>query len=595
MPRIFQTLLLLMLCLFPFGHLYSRESSANILTVLQTTLTNNDRIRAAREQLSAARERIAQSRSGLQPYLSLEISGNYEHDRWQGGRNDTDPDNLTVSLTQKVFDWKTINALGQSYPYVAAAEMDLQAVIQEVFLQAIQEGIGVLQARKVAELARENEAVTRRHLEATRIRQRVGELTHTELSRAQSRFSTAEADHIEARFQARVASAQLEEVIGAAVSENLALPRVEMGLFEKSTADLLALIQNRPDIAAARFRLREAERNTDTQRADHFPVISLKSNAARTWDRESTTQPGTLDNFSLGLELSLPIYSGGATQSKTDEAHFQARARQADLDNLRKRAVREIRQSLLELKGAEARNRALVAGVSAAEEALYGIGEEFKVGTRTSLDLLDAQHELFSVQTDHVKSRFAVVLSKFRLLKAVGGLSLDNPALSELSEMARHVPVKESEATVRMAPMEREQPLVVITVAAPTADAEPSANESPKPPTASPKKAHPTTQQKPPRTTETVATDEKEDALPEGPWTLQVSANLSPEAARRDLNNLQSCACSPYINNLIDAKGRTWHLVRIGRHETISAANVERKALRANSNLLTHLVRMNRF
>ena len=179
MNKPFQIVMLFLFCLSPFGIVHGGGQSYGVFfSTLNQASDHNDRIKVAKAKLRIARERIIQNRAALLPSLSFEYSGNYEYERWDGGKRETDPDSMALSFSMPLYDrqaWKTYQ---QAYPYVAAVEMDLHAVYQETNLQVIQEILTVLQAREVASLAKNNMEVTKRHLEATRFRHSVGELTH---------------------------------------------------------------------------------------------------------------------------------------------------------------------------------------------------------------------------------------------------------------------------------------------------------------------------------------------------------------------------------------------------------------------------------
>ena len=652
MTILLQTMFAILLSLAPLTVLYAEETHHALLyEALQTALSNNDRIKNAQATLLAAQERIIQSRANLLPNVAMELSGNYGYTRWQGGDSNSDPDSLSFSVTQKLFDLKTLKTIQQTYPYIAAVEKTLQHVSQQVIFQVIEETIGVLQANKVIALAKENRDVTQRHLQATQIRQEVGELTRTELSRAQARFSSAEADHIKAEFQALVAQARFEEVVGAPIKAGLALPKLKMALLNQSNETLLPMINSRPDIAAAQFQLLEAKKNAETLKATHYPVINLSSSASRTWDLESTSQPGTNDNLAFELALTVPLYTGGYTTSITDEAQFQERAQQAELDRLRKQAVQEIKQAVLDLKGALVQEKSLLTGVTASRDALNGIREEFKAGTRTSLDLLDAQHELFTIQTDQVKNQFAIIIAQFKLLKSVGQLSLENRELSQALKALKNIPptktqpangstnkstgTLEKPAKSRPTDAIREPNLTIASISqnlallfpngipqsklqtVPPPPIRPAARPAARPVTKATltplirHHAHQPNIQAKPRVHKTLPASIQPVIKPhkkpingephqphqtEAKWTIQVEANLSHQVAKQHLAEIQqNCGCQPYLQTLTDTQSHAWHMIRFGQYNTKTEAKINIALFRNKTGMNAYSAPLNSF
>ncbi len=314
------------------------QAIQRFFSTLQQAVKNNDQIKAARSNLKSAKERIVQNRASLLPNLSFAFSSTLNHDRWDGGEDSSDPESMSLSLSIPILNQKSWRTYQQAFPYVAAAELDLEATIQEKSLQVISEIIAVLQAQKVADLSKTNVEVTKQHMEATQYRHSVGELTVTEQSRAVSRHATAYANWIEAQNQASIAHARLEEVAGEVLVGNpLSVPDPKQEVFQSSIETILPLLENRFDVLAAKYRLEEAEKKEDAQQAGHYPTISINTDAERTWDQESSSKPGTNDSLAVGFELKLPLYSGGSTVSKTNQPSLRKTPnRQALMKSARK-------------------------------------------------------------------------------------------------------------------------------------------------------------------------------------------------------------------------------------------------------------------
>ncbi|MBF0439699.1 MAG: TolC family protein, partial [Magnetococcales bacterium] len=166
-----------------------------------------------------------------------------------------------------------------------------------------------------------------------------------------------------------------------------------------------------------------------------LPSVSLSARATRSWGEEAIASVDSLNRYGVDLGLTVPIYAGGLTDSQVVEARARKEAQSAEVDRLKRLAMREVESAFLDLQSAHAADMALKTALSAANEALDGVEREFSVGTRSALDLLDAQNEAFSVQTELAKSRFAIALSQFRLLSAMGMLTLDALKIAVLQDM----------------------------------------------------------------------------------------------------------------------------------------------------------------
>ncbi|MBF0583222.1 MAG: TolC family outer membrane protein [Magnetococcales bacterium] len=385
-------------------------------------LAHNPEIKAAEANWLAAQERLPQSRAALLPNLALNVTPNQNHSRWRGGSSTESSLATGVTLTQMVYNRSALIAFDQTAPFIGAYGDELESAVQGVFLKVAKAVVGLLQAREIAQLAGNNLQVMQRHLTATQSRHRVGEITRTDVSQAEARLASAQADKSRAENNVAVARAQFFEVVGISAAETLALPPFRQAIGDKPLESWLSQLEQRADMRAASKRLVLAESAIAQERAGHWPTVALTSSVNHTWQRGDVEE---LEQFKVGMKMELPIFSGGMTQSKTAEAQAKRDGQLAQLDRLRRQAYREIEQAFLELKSSQALTSSFESTVAASRMARDGVAREYQVGQRTSLDLLDAEHELFSNQTELAKNRYGLVLAQFQMLWSVGRLTLE--------------------------------------------------------------------------------------------------------------------------------------------------------------------------
>ncbi|MEO5369937.1 MAG: TolC family outer membrane protein [Magnetococcus sp. DMHC-1] len=400
-------------------------------SLVQQTMTENPRIRSAQATLDAARERLNQARSGLLPDLSLGLSQTHNRTDWNSGHNSMDPQMVGINLSQPVFDKRALVAVRQATPYVAAFEQSLEAEKQGVFLQVADVALNYLKAREVSELARNNRQLTESNLETTRARFRVGEITQTDVSQASSRLASAEAEVLRAENAVAVGKARYEEVVGTPPPPELFVPALEVPILGESLEVLVREAQQRPDLQAVRHRLQVAALNVDQERSGFFPTMALTSSVNRSWRQEVAGRMDPVDQMSLTLAMNVPLYSGGETVSRIAQAKSEQQGQEIEEERLLRQIAREVEQAQLDYKNAQAMVRAYQAAEKAAMEAKTGIEQEYRVGSRTALDLLVAQNVLFTSQTDLARSRFDLILARFQLLRAVGHLDLKKLELTK--------------------------------------------------------------------------------------------------------------------------------------------------------------------
>ncbi|MBF0284200.1 MAG: TolC family outer membrane protein [Magnetococcales bacterium] len=411
--------------LLAWGVAWGAGGGSPFVQLLEQALAANPQVLTAQAKLAAAEERRQQAKAALLPTVSLQADQRHQRDEWDGGRNAQDPAKVGLTLSQPLYNQQAIEGFRQVEPYIASFRHDLEAARQRVALAVAEVSSGWLEAQEVAELAANNQKVAESHRDSTEARYQAGELTRTDVSQAKARVATARAARIEADNAVAVRRARFLETVGRPPPDKLTLPRAGKEIDRQALADLLNSIEDRPDVKAARSRLRVAEINVDLERAGHLPVVALSSTADRNWGGEITGRPDPSNQYTLKLGMTVPLYSGGTTVSKTEQARADRNAATAELDRALRESNREVEQYYLDLQSAKVAAEAFAAAAKAAKEAAQGVEEEFKVGARTALDLLDAQKELFTAETDLAKSRHALGLARFQLLRAVGRLTVE--------------------------------------------------------------------------------------------------------------------------------------------------------------------------
>ncbi|MBF0173205.1 MAG: TolC family outer membrane protein [Magnetococcales bacterium] len=420
-----KVVLVLFLVGWPQTTLLAEETtSASFKGLLTRTLEHNPQIRDVREKLNAAMALVPQARSQLLPSVSLEWDNTLASSQWKGGSSQSDPTSATVSLSQDLFNLEAIRDYRRVEPYVKAAQMDLEGVRQKVFLEFVELVTSLVQGRDVLELSEKNHELTRSHWDATRIRFEAGELTQTDVSQSLARVYAAKAGWISAKADLQSSRARLMELAAEEIPERIEVPLIQLDLVRSPLAELSGLLEKRPDMEAERLRVQAEQSNVEARKAGYLPTASLSSSGTRTWDPASGVS-GPEEDVSMTVKLSWPLYSGGLTNAQVEEAVAKRESRQAMLERLRLSALRELKVALLDYEKNEAVDQANEVRVTAAKDAMDGVSKEYQVGTRTSLDLLDAQNEFFAAETEKVKSRHGLNLSRFRVLGVLGMLSLE--------------------------------------------------------------------------------------------------------------------------------------------------------------------------
>ena len=396
---------------------------------------NNPSLEAQRASLRASDELVSQALSHWRPsadatgavgktYQYAPELAPFENPNFNGTTK-----SYGVQVTQPLFrGLRTRAETEAAEKQVLAGRAKLASAEQQLFIDTASAYLGVLRDETVLELERNHEAVLEDKLKETRVRSQMGELTGTDVRQAESRLARA---HV-TRFQAESTLTQDRAAFVRLVGEDprqlqppvLALdsPRTLADIFH------FAETQN-PDVVAAQFAVEEAKAEIRLNEGSLLPEVDLVGNSSRSYG-ENITIPGREDSSQVLVQLTVPLYRSGTDYSKTRAAEQTESQRRDELDEARHKAHETADNAWAALMTAQAALDADRTEVDAAGEALKGVREESKIGTRTTLDVLNAEQELLDAQIDQVKSQHDRDLAVLQIKSAVGQLTADNLKLS---------------------------------------------------------------------------------------------------------------------------------------------------------------------
>ncbi|MBF0125878.1 MAG: TolC family protein [Magnetococcales bacterium] len=397
---------------------------------VDTAQARNPQIHKSEALLRAAREDNPKTLAKLLPLVNLkavEVLRQGTHYSQRGVQQHSDPKTVTLTVDQKLFDAPFLVDHFQSGVHVEAAYADAMAMRQEITLRVATITSNWLEAKEVLALALQYKKITQHHMRENKLRLDAGESTQTDLDQASSRANQAEASYQDALNTLEKETAFFREVVGADPDSSISLPEYSWKEPEDLQANLWKWIEDRPEIWAARARLKESSMTESMSRMEHLPTVNLNYTASHTWDAElgGTTGRSIKDDenaHSVSLALNMPLFSGFENLAKTREAKAIKEGAMADLDRLRSLARREVEEARFDLKNNKTAIVSLEKALSFSEKASTGLEESFLAGTRTLLDLLDSQFEVHTLRTTLVRHRYQAQLALMRLWKGLGRL-----------------------------------------------------------------------------------------------------------------------------------------------------------------------------
>ena len=413
-----------------FALLVPASASAETLTeALVLAYQNSPVLSAAQAKLRVTDEGVSQALAGWRPTVTAQGTVEERYgDSFTGGGDFTTPRSISGTVAQPLFrGGRTVSSTRAAESEVAAERARLVASEQDVFLTAASVYLDTARDQAVLDLTQNNEQVLRKQLDAAKIRFDVGEITRTDVSQSESRVAKAEADRILAAGDLTSTRASYQRVVGKAAAETtLDVPTLPV---PESLDALLALAeQSAPVVVAAKGALASAKATVDTQWGGLLPEVDLKLSGQRGW-AQSTFNSGRNDSASLMAQMTVPLYQSGAEYSRLRAAKQTYEQRRQEVEDARRAAREEAIRAFESLQASRAAIKAQEAQVKAAELALDGVQKENEVGTRTTLDVLDAEQELLDARVALVRSKRDQGVAVFRVLAAAGQLTVQGLGL----------------------------------------------------------------------------------------------------------------------------------------------------------------------
>ncbi len=386
---------------------------------------------AAAADRDATLESVAIAQAALLPNVSLGTSGVLERDDVDEPAPSQDTFStfsLSLDVTQPLYRPDRNIRLGQARTNEEKAEIDYAVQAQQLIERVVERYFGVLEASDDFRFAETNREAIGQQLRQAQQRFEVGLVAITDVEEAKSRFDLASARAIEAENALGNAREAMREVIGE-YPEALAPLGEEIPLVVPDPSDIdewtrTALERNLP-VKSASFAVAVAKDAIRLAGAGARPTLDLFGRAEAS-DRNREPVGSERRSASVGLRLAWPIYTGGRVSAETRQARSRHREATHALERARREAVRQTRQAYLGVESAIARVGALRQAVVSSQSAVDAVEAGFQVGTRTSVDVLDAQRDLFEARNDLAAARYDYIRDALRLRRAAGALVLED-------------------------------------------------------------------------------------------------------------------------------------------------------------------------
>ncbi len=431
--------------------LSAQSQATDLLQAYDLARQSDPQLSAAESQKNAQGEGVVQSRSALLPQISADATLTDSNNDRTGIGNKPDPLNpgqfiigqttsssdtrsrdLGLNIRQSIYDHSNYTRIGASKARAKAAVADLDAAEDNLTIRLADAYFNVLTGIETLASSRAEERSVKRQLDQADKRLEVGLAPITDVHEARARYDSARANAIASANALDDSREALAEITGQPIEniKGLASNYQPQNDDTRTLEDWVKLsLESNPVLQSKELALAAANKDVETARAAHLPTLSATLGYAdgATWGTSSSFPPtNTSDGSRIGVTFSVPIFSGFATQSRVRQSINQ-RDIAADQLEQQKRAITRLTRSAY---------RSLVAGQAEVEarrlavvsaQAAYEAGEAgLEVGTRTIVDVLIAQQNLYVSQREYARARHAFLVNTLRLRQAAGILELSD-------------------------------------------------------------------------------------------------------------------------------------------------------------------------
>ncbi len=427
--------------------------AVDLLGVYRDAIGYDAQFASARAGRDAGLEKLPQGRAALQPTIGLTANTQWNDIEtnlrtsptmslgpfWGAIVGSAFPQNNTmkfnsngwaVNLSQPLFRWQNWAIYKQAELAAAQAEAQYAAAKQDLILRVTQAYFDVLMSQEDLVTAQAQKTAIAEQLAAAKRNFEVGTATITDTHEAQARFDLTTAQTIAAESDLQVKRHALSMLVGKETDELKPL-KTGVEISPPQPDDIAKWVESAEkdnlNVQIGKTGLEIANREIEKQRGGHYPTLDLFATHGTSSSSTNSSLPilgGTDTNSTVvGLQLNIPIYSGGITSSKDREAVALREKARADLENIRRTAALSARQAYLGVTSGLAQVKALEQAQVSSQSALDSNKLGYDVGVRVNMDVLNAQQQFYSTRRDLARARLQTLASQLRLKASAGALT----------------------------------------------------------------------------------------------------------------------------------------------------------------------------
>jgi len=409
--------------------------SMDLLQAYQAALQEDATVRAARAASDAARERLPQARAQLLPNIAFSAVRNRndlsrtQENPLSGQPVTTDEQhysfNQTLQLRQPLFRKPLWAGLEQAGYIVQDADASFERELQNLGVRVAGSYLEALLAHDQLELVLSQQAFTLTQLDAAHKALAAGSGTRTDIDEAQARLDLNRAQELEARQHLDYTRRQLEVLTRHPAGQIARLYAGKLPLLQPEQQNLDAWLAkaeaSSPELRALKARLEAARSEVTKAQGGHYPTLDAVAQITRSASENVTTPSSRYSNRALGLQLNVPLYAGGYTSSIVRQAVAEQTRAEEMLEATRRDLGLRLHREYRGVTEGVAKVGALEQAVRSAEQLVKSTRRSFEAGSRTLVDILNAEQQLQSTRRDLAQARYLYLISRVRLQALAGG------------------------------------------------------------------------------------------------------------------------------------------------------------------------------
>lgn len=403
---------------------------ATLEEIYNLSVENDPQLGAAQAVFLSQNEVLAQSRALIMPNVA--IRGQSSDNRRVLPTNPSTPTSRfndhgwQAIINQPLFRLDSWYRFKQAKNVQAEAKANFATEQQALIVRVAESYFAILEADAGLSASNAERDAVKRQLEQVQQRFDVGLVAITDVLESQAAFDSSTVSVIETEGQqsssfeplVRLTGTQLTDVNG--LRENFPVKYPEP---QNEDAWVETALANNFSLAAARERLKSAEKGLKLAKAGHYPTVDAQASYSHNVAGSTNFLGSKLDQRVLAVNVNVPIYQGGAVRSQVKQAGYNLEAAQKNLDLIQRQVTETTRNLYIAINTDVARVRARLRGIESSQSALDATQTGYEVGTRNIVDVLNAQRNLFLSQFQYASARYRYVLDTMRLKQAVGTLS----------------------------------------------------------------------------------------------------------------------------------------------------------------------------